>query len=279
MSPITARTRVAAVIGDPVGHSLSPALMNAAFAELGVDAVYTAFEVQAGTVGEALAGMSALGLLGLNVTMPHKQDVFDLVDELDPAAEALRAVNCVVPLPGRRLRGYSTDGAGLVDSLRLDADWNPEGQTVAVLGAGGAARAIVDAVARSGAAEVIVVNRTESSALAAAALAGHKGRVGGSADLPAADCIVNATSVGMGGTGELPLDPAVLRPGQLVVDIVYHPLVTPLLAAATAAGARTLDGLGMLVHQAARAVELWTGRRPDAATMRAAALAELAARR
>ena len=274
---ITGATRVACVIGSPVRHSLSPALMNTAFRASGLDLVYTAFEVAPGAAPAALAAMRTLGFAGMNVTMPHKQAVFEGVDELDPAARALGAVNCVVPLADGRLRGCNTDGAGFVASLRLDAGFDPAGREVVVIGAGGAARAIVDALARAGAARVTVVNRSTDRAVSAAALAGPNGVVGGADDVRTAHLVVNATSVGMG-TGELPCDPDALRPGQLVADIVYHPLRTALLDAAEQRGAQTLDGLGMLVHQAAHAVELWTGVRPDAAAMRAAALAELASR-
>jgi shikimate dehydrogenase len=274
---ITGRTRVAAVIGHPVRHTLSPVLMNTAFASAGLDLVYAAFDVAPGEADAAMQAMRTLGLAGMNVTMPHKQQVFASVDELDPAALALGAVNCVVPVGGGRLRGHNTDGAGFIDSLRLDAGFDPAGRRVAVVGAGGAARAIIDAIARAGARTVVVVNRTRTSAETAAALAGPVGRVGGPTDLTGAELIVNATSVGMG-TLELPFDPAHLHTGQLVADIVYHPLRTALLEAAEAQGAHTLDGLGMLVHQAARAVELWTGIRPDHVAMRAAAEAELTAR-
>lgn len=274
---ISGRTGLACVIGHPVRHSLSPVLMNTAFASAGLDLVYTAFEVAPGAADQALDAMRTLGISGMNVTMPHKQQVFASVDELDPAAVALGAVNCVAPIGNGRLRGHNTDGAGFVDSLRLDADFDPAGRSTVVLGAGGAARAIVDALARAGAARVVVVNRTESSAHEAARLAGSVGSVGGLAEVAAAELVVNATSVGMG-TAELPIDADVLHAGQLVADIVYHPLITALLGQARSRGAATLDGLGMLVHQAARAVELWTGTRPDHRAMRAAAEAELAAR-
>ena len=273
---ISGTTTVAAVIGSPVRHSLSPALHNAAFAASGADWVYTAFEVAPGRAGDALAAMRTLGLGGLSVTMPHKDDVADAVDELDPAAAALHSVNTVVRLADGRLRGHSTDGAGFVASL-AEAGADPMGRRVVVLGAGGAARAVVDALGRAGAAEVVVVNRNADRATTAAALAGPVGRVGSAADVADAELVVNATSVGMG-TLELPLDPGMLRAGQVVADLVYHPLETALLAAARAAGARVVDGLGMLVHQAALQQELWLGARPDTAVMRAAALDELAKR-
>ena len=278
---ITAGTRVAAVIGSPVRHSLSPALHNAAFAAAGVDWVYTAFEVAPGQAGAALAAMRALGLGGLSVTMPHKDDIAAAVDVLSPAARALRTANTVVRGADGRLEGHSTDGEGFVASLR-EAGVDPSGAAVAVLGAGGAARSVVDALARAGAASVAVVNRTPAKAAGAAALAGRAGVGGGREHVAAADIVVNATSVGMGSVGAasdaLPVDPALLRAGQVVADLVYHPLDTALLVAARAAGATTVDGLGMLVHQAALQQQLWLGALPDVAVMRAAALHELAAR-
>ncbi|MEX0846434.1 MAG: shikimate dehydrogenase [Ilumatobacteraceae bacterium] len=273
---ISATTTVAGVIGSPVRHSLSPALHNAAFLASGADWVYAAFEVGPGGAGAALDAMRTLGIGGLSVTMPHKEDVADAVDELDPAAAALRSVNTVVSLPGGRLRGHSTDGAGFVASLAA-AGVEVFGLRVTVLGAGGAARAVVDALARAGAADIAVVNRSLERAIACAALAGAVGRVGGDADVGGAELLVNATSIGMG-TVELPVDPAVLHSAQVVADLVYHPLRTALLVAAEAAGARTVDGLGMLVHQAALQQQLWLGTLPDVGVMHAAALRELDAR-
>jgi len=273
---ITGATTVAAVIGSPVRHSLSPALHNAAFEAAGVPWVYVAFDVAHGDASHALDAMRALGIGGMSVTMPHKEMVAANVDELDPAAAALRSVNTVVRTPQGALKGYSTDGAGFVASL-AEAGVEVVGRSVVVLGAGAAARAVIDALARAGATTVTVVNRSVDRAREAAALAGSAGRVGVVDDVTAADVVVNATSVGMA-SDDLPLDAAMLRSGQVVADLVYHPLETALLAAARAGGAIAVDGLGMLVHQAALQQELWLGVKPDTAVMRAAALRELAAR-
>ncbi|HEY4332866.1 MAG TPA: shikimate dehydrogenase [Ilumatobacteraceae bacterium] len=273
---VTATTKVAAVIGSPVRHSLSPVIHNAAFAAGGFDWVFLAFEVVPGAAPAALASMRALGIAGLSVTMPHKDAIAAEVDELDPAARALGAVNTVVLRPDGRSAGYSTDGAGFVASL-ADAGVNPHGLSVAVLGAGGAARAVIDALARAGAERIAVINRSADRAEVAAALAGGRGVVAGMPAIAAADLVVNATSIGMG-SAEVPCDPDLLRPGQVVADLVYHPLETGFLAAARTAGATTIDGLGMLVHQAALQQELWTGRRPDVVVMRRAAEAALVAR-
>jgi shikimate dehydrogenase len=272
---ISATTRVAALIGSPVRHSLSPALHNAGFAATGVDWVYTAFEVEPGGAAAALAAMRVLGFGGLSVTMPHKEDVADLVDELDPAASALRSVNTIVPIADGRLKGYSTDGAGFVASLAAQGI-EIAGRRVCVLGAGGAARAIIDALARSDAAAITVVNRSADRATAAAALGGVIGAVGQPGDIADCDIIVNATSLGMGST-ELPLDPGLLHAAHIVADIVYHPRRTALLVAAERVGARTVEGLGMLIHQAVLQQQLWTGSTPEATVMRAAAERQLAA--
>lgn len=279
---ITGATRVAGVIGSPVRHSLSPALHNAAFAHRGVDAVYAAFEVPPGGAVAALEAMETLGLLGLSVTMPHKDDMWEALrtrGRLDPHAAALRTVNTVARDADGVLIGASTDGPGLVASLRADAGYDPHGRRCAVLGAGGAARAIAVALAHAGATQVLVVARRPEQARLAAALAGPTAQVGQHEHLAQVDLIVNATPVGMGDrVDDLPLDAAVLRPGHLVVDAVYHPLDTALLRAARAAGAATLDGLGMLVHQASLQQQWWTGTPGDPTVMRAAAEAELTRR-
>lgn len=274
---ISGATRVAAVIGSPVRHSLSPALHNAAFEQLGVDWVYTAFDVVHGRAQAAVDAMRALGIGGLSVTMPHKESIAQAVDSLDPAAAALRSVNTVVPQADGSLRGYSTDGAGFIASLTA-AGVTVDGLTVCVLGAGAAARAIIDALGRAGAARIAVLNRTFSTAQEATHLAGAVGAIGAAHDVRDADIVINATSIGMG-SADLPCDPASLRSGQVVADIVYHPRDTALLQAARAAGAMPVDGFGMLVHQAALQQQLWHGHLPDVAVMAAAAERELAARR
>jgi shikimate dehydrogenase len=263
MEAPTGTTRLAAVIGSPVRHSLSPRLHNAAFAALGLDWVYVALEVAPGEAAAALAGMRALGIGGLSVTTPHKESVAEACDRLTDDAATLGAVNCVVPVDGEMV-GHNTDGPGFVASV-LATGTAIEGARCVVLGAGGAARAISLSLARSGAAEVAVVNRTAARSERAVASLGGAGRVVGPAEaagpLAAADIVVNATTVGMGAPGadDLPVDPAPLRAGQLVVDIVYRPLETPFLVAARRQGATAVNGVPMLVHQAAVAFELWTG--------------------
>jgi shikimate dehydrogenase len=283
----TGATRVAGVIGDPVGHSLSPVLHNAAFAALGLDWVYVAFPVPAGQGTAAVAAVRALGLSGLSVTMPHKADVARAVDRLTPVAARLGVVNTVLAAGGE-IVGDSTDGAGFVDALRADEGWDPSGRRCVVLGAGGAARAVCLALADAGARRVVVVGRQRAAVERCAALAGPAGRVGTIREVADAELVVNATPVGMdipsidpaGADPVLPLglDPGHLGPGQLVADLVYAPAVTPLLRSARRAGAGGVNGLGMLLHQAGRQIEAWTGTSAPLDVMSAAALAALDAR-
>lgn len=267
-------TRVAGVIGWPAAHSLSPAIHNAAFAAAELDWVYGTFEVAPGRATAALDALRTLGLGGLSVTTPHKEDVVGALDELTPAARALGAVNTVV-VDGDRLVGHNTDGDGFVAALAAAAI-EVAGATVALLGAGAAARGLIHALGRAGASTIVVVNRSADRAARATELA-VAARVGTTDDVSTAALVVNATSVGMG-TAEVPLDVSLLRPDQVVADVVYHPLDTALLVAARQAGCRTVDGLAMLVHQAVLQQELWTGQRPDPALLRAAAEAELTRR-
>lgn len=273
-------TEVAAgVIGFPVRHSLSPVICQAAFDELGLDWVYAAFEVAAGDAGRALDHMRNRGMAGLSVTMPHKADAADAVDELSPAAAALGVVNCVAR-DGDRLIGHNTDGAGFCDAL-LAEGVELAGIGGAVLGAGGAARAVVAELARRGVAEVAVIARRPEAAASAAALAGSVGATAGPADIGKYRLVVNATPVGMAeteGAGNLPLDPELLHAGQHVAELVYNPLHTPLLAECGRRGVPSSTGVGMLVHQAAHAVGIWTGAEPPIDAMTAAATAALESR-
>lgn len=273
--------RLAALIGSPIEHSLSPVIHQAAFDAAGADWCYVAFEVASGHGAASVEAMRVLGIGGLSVTMPHKQAVADAVDRLDPAAAALRSVN-TVSWDGDELVGSSTDGAGFVASL-TEIGIDVAGARVVVLGAGGAARSVVDALGRAEAAQIVVVNRTTDRAVLAAGLA-EMALVGVEDDVAAADIVVNATSIGMGvrpedaGAADLPCAVHLLNPEQVVVDLVYHPLRTAWLRGADAMGARTVDGLGMLLHQAALQQQVWTGRQPDVGVMRLAAEGALASR-
>ncbi len=280
---------IVGVIGSPVAHSLSPVLHNAAFAVLGLAASWQsfAFEVAPGAAPTALEEMRRCEVAGLSVTMPHKAAVAASVDELSEQARRLDAVNCVINTGGP-LRGVNTDGEGFVASLGRGAGFHPAGRTCLVVGAGGAARAVVLALVEHGASGVTVLNRTLERARATAALAGDAGSVVAADDprgieraVAASDLVVNATPVGMAGAGagastgagEWLVAPAQLRPGQVAVDLVYAPRPTAWLVLAADAGATTLDGLGMLVHQAAAQLALWTGEQPPLEAMWEAAAA------
>jgi shikimate dehydrogenase len=269
--------RPAGVIGSPVTHSLSPAIHRAAFEAAGVDWTYAAFEVAEGAVDDALAAMRTLGIGGLSVTMPHKQAAARAVDHLDPAARSLDSVN-TISWDGDALVGSSTDGAGFVASL-TEAGVSVDGARVAIIGAGGAARSVIDALARAGASDITVLNRSEERAEQAAGIA-TVASVGIVSDITRADIVVNATSVGMGVDTGLPCDPELFRDGHVVADLVYHPIETGWLCAARERGLTTVDGLGMLIHQAALQQKIWLGNEAviDTNAMRAAALAELARR-
>lgn len=267
--PVTATTRVAAVIGSPIRHSLSPVIHNAAFAERGLDWVYGAFEVDADGAAGAVEAMRILRLGGMSVTMPAKQGVAAAVDRCSSDASVLGAVNCV-RWDGDELVGENTDGEGFVRSLADEADVDPSGRRFAVVGAGAAARSIILSLTRAGAAEVVVVNRSAGPARTAAELAGAAGRVGGPDQVRDADVVVNATSLGMRPDDPMPIVAESLRPGQVVADIVYARSTTPLLQVAGEVGAVPVGGLGMLVHQAAVAFEHWTGEPAPVAAMRRA---------
>jgi len=267
-------TRVAAVIGDPVRHSLSPSIHNAAFEAQGLDWVFVAFEVPDGAAPAAVDAMRTLGVGWYSVTMPHKRAVARVVDQLTPDAAVLDAVNCIVNHDGE-LTGHSTDGEGFLRALVAESGFEVRGRSCVVLGAGGAARAVVTALARAGAREVVVVNRSSATAEQAALLAGPVGRVGDAGDVTGADLVVNATPIGMGGDPSTPCEPGLLREGQVVADLVYEPEKTPLVTAARRRGATALGGLGMLVHQAAIQFELVTGEEAPLEVMKTAARAGL----
>ncbi len=278
-------TRVCAVIGDPVVHSLSPILHNAAFRAQELDWVYVAFSVASGSGQAAVDAMRTLGLMGVSVTMPHKQAVARFADEASDDVIALGAGN-TLRWVGDRIRAETTDGAGCVAALR-EAGVDTTGKRVMVIGAGGAGRAVIQAVAREGPREVVIVNRSLDRANAALNVSGGVGRVGSESDADTCDIIINATPLGMGfdesnadipGPNVIAVDPLRLGPGQVVNDLVYVPLVTPLMAAAEIRGARVIGGLGMLLHQAALQFTWWTGIPAPLEVMRSALDTELSRR-
>jgi shikimate dehydrogenase len=267
---VTGATRVAGIIGDPVAHSRSPAMHNAAYAACGLDWVYAAFTVPAGGAAGALQAARALRLAGLNVTMPHKTDAAAACDELSPTARRLGAANTVSVGDDGRLLGDSTDGPGFLAAL-AELGIEPMDHRFLVLGAGGAGRAITDALGGAGAQVVVAARRVEAARAAAALAHGEAlGLDALDAAIAGADVIVNASPVGMRGEPP-PFDAARLGPAHVVIDTVYHPAQTPLLAAARALGATAINGLPMLVHQAAVAFRILTGVEAPLDAMRTAA--------
>lgn len=269
---ISGHTRLATVIGSPVRHSFSPAIHNAAFAASGFDAVYTATPVAPGEAASAVDAMRRFEWLGMSVTMPHKADVLAPCDVVSDAAAALGAGNCIY-WQGDSIAADNTDGEGYVRGLAAELDVDVSGLRCAMVGAGGAARAVVRALAAAGAAEILVVNRNAERAREAAAHAGDCGRVGASADLSDADLVINGTPLGMAGAGHedaMPFDVDGLRDDAVISDLIYHPAETPLIRAAASRGLRSQNGLSMLVFQAAVAFEHWTGIDAPIAAMQSA---------
>jgi len=264
----------AGVIGYPLGHSISPAIFQAAFDAAGVDATYEAWETEPDQLEGRLNALRGDDSLGANVTIPHKEAVVPLLDRLDAAAEHAGAVNTIAH-EGDQLAGYNTDVAGFARALLEDAAFDAKGKRAAIIGAGGAARAVALALVEAGASYVLITGRTPQRAdKIVAALRtleppgttitwAHWGDGVFLTYLPAADLIVNCTPVGTRGgdtNGRSPLDPALLPDSGVVFDLVYNPSETALLKAAKERGAKPVSGLGMLVYQAAESFRIWTGK-------------------
>jgi shikimate dehydrogenase len=271
---IDSRTVMYGVFGDPIGHSKSPLILNQAFQVSGINAAYAAFHIRPGTLKDAVNGIRALGFRGVNVTIPHKVEVMDYLDEIDEGALAIGAVNTIVN-EGGRLLGYNTDGIGYVRSLKEETSVRLAGKKVLMLGAGGAARSIVYALAKEGVERISIVNRTVDRAVELAASMSPFADTEGlpSDDLASrireADIVINTTSAGMfPDVEELPMDPSFLHEDLLVSDLIYNPRFTRLLREAEARGARIHGGLGMFIYQGAYAFEYWTGQPAPAAIMR-----------
>ncbi|MBA4370257.1 MAG: shikimate dehydrogenase [Coriobacteriaceae bacterium] len=290
MSPsISGRTQLAGIIGWPLEHTLSPAMHNAAYAAMGLDWVYVPLPVEQETdIYRFFGAVKVLPFVGLNVTMPFKQAMLGLCDEVATFAQMAGAVNTVHVSDGRVI-GYNTDGRGLLEALQTDAQFAPEGRAVALVGAGGAAGAALVALVLGKAAKVTVVNRSPERAVQLVGRVSPNARATelgavelGSAEaeqaVRAADLVVNATSLGMQTGDGSPVPVEWLKGGQVVCDMVYRATPTPLLQGAEAAGAVTVDGLGMLVAQGATAIDIWTEGMQSRAprdVMRAAAEAAL----
>ena len=278
MSRITAKTSVCAIFGHPVGHSLSPAIHNAAFEARDLDFVYVAHDVTPDELPAAMAGIRALGYRGLSITIPHKSTALPLVDEVDLTAQGIGCINTVVNDAGH-LKGFNSDGRGALHAL-VAARANPEGKRVVVLGSGGAARAIAMTLAiEAPPTELVVLGIVpdELGQLAADLNERGKARVRAEelsdisirAALTTADILIQTTPVGMHPRTDASLvAPDALRPETTVFDAVYNPRRTKLLRDATAAGCSIVEGMEMFLGQAAVQFELWTGQRAPAEVMR-----------
>jgi len=281
---ISGKTRVCAVIGDPVEHSLSPAMHNAAFQKLGLNIVYVAFKVTKNELKYAISGARSLGFLGLNVTMPHKNAVISYLDEVDSTAEAIGAVNTIRNNQGK-LAGYNTDGKGAMIALQ-ESGVDPEEKKMLLLGAGGAAKAIAFQAVQE-VEELVILNRTPEKAEQLAELLFKKfgSKVKGGAlsvnvlkkEMKTADILVNAIPVGMHPDVNMsPVPSDLLRRDLCVMDIVYNPLETKLVKDAKAVGAKVVLGLEMLLYQGAVSFEIWTNCPAPVDVMKKAALEKLA---
>ena len=292
---LDARTRYCGVLGHPIRHSASPALQNAGMQALGLNWRYLAFDVHPDHLGEAIAGAKAMKFVGLNLTVPHKVLAFEMVDEVDESARHWGAVNTIRfeaqdaagvwkpmveltdPVSDQvRTRGFNTDADAITESLREEFQWEPKDGRVLLLGAGGAGQAAALKLAFDQIAELYLINRTftKADALAAEIRRRFPG-VKVYTDYPedgTADVIINATSLGLKSEDPLPLDTRrfELRNAKFVYDMIYRPGEPPLLKQAKAAGCRTANGAGMLLHQGARSLEIWSGRPAPIPVMRSA---------
>ncbi|MGG4146594.1 shikimate dehydrogenase [Paenibacillus algorifonticola] len=281
MQRIDSHTVLYGVIGDPIHHSKSPIMLNRAFQETGINGVYLAFHITAGKLSSFVSGVRAMGIRGVNVTIPHKLDMMKEMDEIDESARAVGAMNTIVNDNGR-LIGYNTDGIGYVRSLKEEAEPELAGKKIVVIGAGGAARGIVYALTGEQPERITIANRSLGKAEELAAALRHR------ADIAAvtndelrtvcadADVVINTTSLGMyPNVGESPLDASWLKAGCVASDLIYNPLQTKFLQEAALHGCRTHGGLGMFIYQGAYAFEYWTGQPAPVQAMRETVLAAL----
>jgi shikimate dehydrogenase len=264
------------VLGWPLEVTLSPLMHNVGFRRLGLDWIYLRWPVAPDDLDHAVRGLRALGADGANVTMPHKESIVEHLDSLDEDAGAIGAVN-TVRRSGKELIGHNTDVVGFSEFLVEDAGFQPDGTSALVLGAGGAARAVVKALANLGAGDVTIAARNREAGASVAALAEdatQSARAIGWDDasdlVDGVDLVVNATPIGM--RGEALLSQVTFRPNQCVIDLIYSPPTTPLIERARAGGANGWGGLGMLVRQAAASFAIWTGQQAPLDAMSAAAI-------
>lgn len=275
---IKGSTEILGIFGYPIEHSLSPAMQNAAIKQLGLDMIYVPWEVKPGALEKALDGVRAMGIKGINLTIPHKEEALKYLDEISDEARIIGAANTVINNKGI-LSGHNTDGRGLLLSLKENHSFSPSGKRAVVIGAGGASRGIAASLALSGAKEILIANRTvEKASSLAKELKGKTSKpsffaTGLDSDemrnfFAKTDILINASSAGMNGENNLDLPLKLLPADAIVADIVYKPLETALLSNARKFGLKTEDGLGMLACQGAMSFELWTGKSPPTGIMK-----------
>ncbi|MFT5697408.1 MAG: shikimate dehydrogenase [Desulforhopalus sp.] len=278
MKPLTTKTTLYVLLGNPLDHTISPPMHNLAFEKLSMDSCYLPVEVSPEDLGTVFKGLSKMNVGGLNVTIPHKIGIMGFLDELDPVAATIGAVN-TIRIEGGKSKGFNTDGEGFIQSLEEESGISVKDKSFFIIGCGGAARAISMTLAFKGAAKIYLCNRTAEKAESLATEINGKIRpcaevvTSAKADQEKAllhcDVLVNSTSIGMHpNVNVLPIDEALLRKELIVADIVYNPRETKLLQVAKAKGCTTVPGLGMLLYQGVAAFKLWTGVEPPVKEMR-----------
>ncbi len=278
MKAISGRTKIYGVFGYPIHHTLSPAMHNAAFKHLGIDAVYVAFEVQPEGISDALKGISALGIKGINLTIPHKQICVPYIKQLSYEARITLSVNTVV-VKEDGLYGYSTDGQGFIKAVKHSLQWQPKQKSVLILGCGGASRAVGFQSAIEGATKIyltdIIYNRSlelardiKRNIKSCSVFAIKQERLKDC--IKQCDCLVQATPLGMEKKDPLPMDIGLLHRGLVVYDLVYNVPVTPLVKEARKRKIKAANGLMMLLYQGALSFELWTGKKAPIEVMKKA---------
>lgn len=278
--PVDGKTRLLGLFGYPVKHTASPAMQNAAFEVLKLNYLYLPFEVSPNHLEKAISSLRALNFVGVNVTVPYKQDVIPFLDGISGEARLIGAVN-TIKVDGKRLVGHNTDGRGFVRSLKEDEGFELKGKRMLLIGAGGAGRAVAVQSGLDGAGHISIMDEQEDRAKVLAAHIGSKipgceassvtakdGSLAAAAQ--EADLVVDATPLGMNASDPISLDPALLVKGTMVVDLVYNPPETKLLRAARKRGCKVMNGTGMLLYQGAIALEIWTGRKAPVEIMRKA---------
>ncbi len=274
---ISGKTSIYGIFGHPVEHTFSPGMHNAAFARIGLDGCYVPFAVRPDELGKAMKAIVPLGLCGLNITVPHKEKVIPFLDELTDDARLINAVN-TIEVKDRKLIGHNTDGKGFLRSLREETGFRPKGKTFLVVGSGGAARAVCFSLALAGAGGIQLYDidhgKAEKLGRDIGSATATRVTVLDASDLRTlaqnADCIINATPLGLKKSDPMPLSRDLIRKDQMVCDLVYNPPDTRLLRTARSRGAKTLSGIGMLLYQGVVAFEIWTGKKAPVSVMKKA---------